>query len=87
MVNAQTLEFFLTSDLEDMKLLDISGECFDNQSENQKLISDFLGKPSMFDLVKRDEDSIFTDDLLQDFSVRRSVVVFIIYTFRRNHKT
>ncbi|CAG5098171.1 Oidioi.mRNA.OKI2018_I69.XSR.g15429.t1.cds [Oikopleura dioica] len=55
---------------DDMQLLDISGECFDNQSENQKLISDFLGKPSMFDLIKRDEDSIFTDDLLQDFSAQ-----------------
>lgn len=55
---------------EDMQLLDISGEFSDNQSENQKLISDFLGKPSMFDLIKRDEESIFTDDLLQDFSAK-----------------
>ena len=64
-----------------MQLLDISGECFDNQSENQKLISDFLGKPSMFDLIKRDEDSIFTDDLLQDFSVIKSNLVTIIMSF------
>lgn len=55
---------------EDMQLLDISGEFSDNQSENQKLISDFLGKPSMFDRIKRDEESIFTDDLLQDFSAK-----------------
>ena len=62
---------FDTFSQDDMQLLDISGECYDNQSENQKLISDFLGKPSMFDLIKRDEDSIFTDDLLQDFSVNK----------------
>lgn len=70
-----------------MQLLDISGEFSDNQSENQKLISDFLGKPSMFDLIKRDEESIFTDDLLQDFSVIMKIFRFCSYFLRRNHRT
>jgi hypothetical protein len=70
-----------------MQLLDISGEFSDNQSENQKLISDFLGKPSMFDLIKRDEESIFTDDLLQDFSVILQIFKFCSYFLRRNHRT